>query len=213
MSIHRYEPCGLGRGDSVRRCPRHMSSSRSRPSCVGLTLISPPMPARLDAREQLEVVVGDRLGLGDASAMFSPSLVYIVPIPAAWRARPRPARRLDRLAGHEPADRPLHERQPRQALAHPRVAREPQEDPAHHGAPGPCRRRSGTIAPRDVRGGRRQQERRQAPELGRVAVAAQRDAADRRRRDLLDAWRRSAPRRRRRSGRSGPSPADPEPGR
>src|SRR5204862_7349997 len=38
---------------------------------------------------------------------------------------------LDRVSRHEPADRPPHEREPREVVLQPAIASRPQEDPAH----------------------------------------------------------------------------------
>ena len=87
-------------------------------------------PGRLDPIEDLEVVVDDRLGLLEAVEVLAETRVH--------RGDPGPFERhgrgqgvIERLAGHEPPDGPLHESHPGQPFLQPPIPSGPQKDATH----------------------------------------------------------------------------------
>ena len=130
MSIQRYEPAAAACSAIRTRWARQTSASWSSPSWVGLTEISPVIPAADDLVDRLEVVGGDLLGRGQVLEVLAEPRVQR---PDAGRLERQRGGQgiLEGLARHEPADRPPHERQPWQTLLQPAVASGPQEDAAH----------------------------------------------------------------------------------
>ena len=99
-----------------------------------------------DGVEHGHVVVGHRVRLVEVGQVLAQPGVHRADARRLERSR-RVQRRLEGLARHEPADRPLHEPEPRQVLLQPRVSRGPQEEPTHQGRLRTMPPSTGTMAP------------------------------------------------------------------
>ena len=99
-----------------------------------------------DPVDELDVVVGDRLGLVERREVLAEPRVHRPD--AGSLERPGGAERVFHgLARHEATDGPAHEPQPRQARLQPLVARQPEEHGAHQGSALTMPPSTGTIAP------------------------------------------------------------------
>jgi hypothetical protein len=87
-------------------------------------------PGRLDLIDDVEIVRGDLVGFLDPLEVLAESCVHRAD-PCGLEREGSGERVFERLAGHEPANGAVHERQAGQPLPQPPIAGSPQEDAAH----------------------------------------------------------------------------------